>query len=138
MDWELDETVSWVGSSIAPSDSISYPWLVEFIPNGYGLVMGEYDDSCFVLSPDATNTPVKVDFKLWVWKLHGDVNYDGVINLLDLLDLIYFLYMDSGVSPQPEMIVADCNCDYRVNLIDLQLMIQYMYMGGPPLCGNPY
>ncbi|MBN2226509.1 MAG: BACON domain-containing protein [candidate division Zixibacteria bacterium] len=138
MEWELDETVSWVGSTIVTPDSISYPWLIEFIPNGYGIVMGEYNDSCFILSPDATNTPVKIGFKLWVWKLHGDVNYDGLINLIDLLDLIYFLYMGSGVSPIPEMIVGDCNCDYRVNLIDLQLIIQYLYMGGPPLCGNPY
>ncbi|UCD18390.1 MAG: hypothetical protein JSV44_05640 [Candidatus Zixiibacteriota bacterium] len=137
MEWEFQEDLSWITFEFDSPGVKDYPWSLVFRPNAYGLLMGEYNGTGQVIAPDATNTPVTLDFRLWVWKLHGDVNYDGKINLIDLLELIYFLYM-TGVSPQPEIIVGDCNCDYRINLIDLQLIIQYLYLGGPPLCGNPY
>jgi hypothetical protein len=137
MDWELQESISWVDYTIDSSNNKTYPWEVMFNPNGFGLLMGTYIDSGFIVSTTASNSPRKLDFKLYVWKLHGDVDYNGVINILDISYFIRYLYL-SGPEPMPELIVADCNCDFRINLIDITAIIDYLYRGAGPLCGNPY
>jgi hypothetical protein len=76
-------------------------------------------------------------FAIDIWKLYGDVNYDGKINMLDIIYLISYLYYD-GPAPIPELRVGDTNCDFRVNLNDIVAIIDYLYYGSGPLCGNPY
>ncbi len=137
MDWHFQESISWINFSIDSSDNRTYPWDVEFAPNGFGMLMGEYIDSGFIVADDASNSPYKLDFKVYIWKLHGDLNYDGIVNIFDIAYFIKYLYR-SGPPPLPEMAVADCDCDYRINLFDITAIIDYLYRDAGPLCGNPY
>jgi len=137
MTWEFVEDVSWVDWTIDSAGGYTYPWTVRLFPNGYGLVLGTYYDYGQIVAPDATNSPQDVYFKINIWKLHGDCDYNGVINLLDVIYFINFLYY-GGPAPMPERIVGDCNCDFRINLVDIIAIIDYLYYGAGPLCGNPY
>lgn len=63
----------------------------------------------------------------------GDVNWDCVINLLDIVFLITYLYRDG---PAPERLeAADVDSSGNVNLLDVTYLIDYIYKGGPePVC----
>lgn len=135
--WEFVENLSWIMYNIDSSNNQRYPWIVEMEPNGYGMVLGTYYGTGQINSPYADNVPIDINFTLNVWKLHGDCNWDGVLNLIDLLWMINWIYF-TWDQPMPEKIVADCNCDFRFNLLDIQELINYLYFGGSPLCGNPY
>ncbi len=137
MSWEFNEDLSWITFNIDSTNDRRYPWLVELVPNGYGMTLGTYTGAGQITSPDADNVPIDINFTLKVWKLHGDCNWDGLINLNDLLWMIYWIYY-TWDNPMPENIVADCNCDNHFDLLDIQELINYLYFGGSPLCGNPY
>ncbi|MBN2227647.1 MAG: hypothetical protein JW763_09815 [candidate division Zixibacteria bacterium] len=61
-----------------------------------------------------------------VYTCCGDCNDDGVMNLLDILDLIDYMYGDPIEPPIiPEL--SDANDDGAINLLDLLQMIAYLY-----------
>ena len=61
----------------------------------------------------------------------GDANYDGNIDLLDILFIIDYIYgVPPGPSPVPEYSV-DTNSDGAVNLLDILILIDFIY-GNPP------
>lgn len=64
----------------------------------------------------------------------GDVNYDGVIDLGDVVYLISYLYK-GGPPPIPMICVGDCNHDGNVDVSDVVYLINYLYKGGLPLSG---
>jgi hypothetical protein len=137
MAWQIQEAVSWVNYTIDSSEGNTYPWDVRFQPNGFGMIMGTYFDSGQIVAPTASNSPYDLYFKVYIWKLHGDCDYNGVINILDVVYFIRYLYY-GGPAPKPELAVGDCNCDYRINIVDITAIINYLYYGAGPLCGNPY
>ncbi len=137
MEWSLQEDITWLNYSVDSSENRTYPWTIRFLPNGFGMIMGHYEETAFVVAPDATNTPFPIYLDIYVWKFYGDVNYDGKVNLLDIIYMIRYLYMD-GPEPIPERRVGDTNCDYRINLNDITAIIDYLYVSLDPLCGNPY
>jgi len=137
MDWLLEESVPWINYYIDSSDNKTYPWEVKFIPNGFGYTIDEYSDTGFISSTTASNTPMKLDFKIYVWKFHGDLDWNGVINILDVAYFITYLYR-GGPEPFPERVVGDCNCDLKVDILDIAAILEYLYRGAGPLCGNPY
>jgi len=137
MSWTFDDDVSWITSIIDSSDNRIYPWNVLFSPNGYGMVMGQYEDTVYVNAPDASNNRYPIVFQVSIWKLYGDVNYDGVVNILDIIYFVDYLYED-GPEPMPERRVGDCNCDYIIDILDIVAIIDYLYRDAGPLCGNPY
>lgn len=55
----------------------------------------------------------------------GDANGDGIIDLLDILFIIDFIYR-AGPSPEPTSL-ADVNGDGLINLIDILLLIGNLY-----------
>ncbi len=70
----------------------------------------------------------------------GDANYDGLVNLLDILFLIDYLYGNppgEGNEDCPELMSP--NGDGEINLLDVLYLIDYLY-GSPhgpnPLCAN--
>jgi len=62
----------------------------------------------------------------------GNLNADCIIDLGDVVYLIYFLYR-GGPAPHP-LSLGDVNCDGVVDLGDVVLLIKYVYKGGPPPC----
>jgi len=62
----------------------------------------------------------------------GDVNYDGIVDSLDLDYLIAYLF-EGGPPPNP-MESGDINCDPGIDMSDVTFMISYLYMSGPAPC----
>jgi hypothetical protein len=63
--------------------------------------------------------------------LNGDPTRDNVINLIDILYLIAYLYgTPPGPAPYP-ITAGDANCDQTINLIDILYLISHLY-GTPP------
>ncbi|UCD18049.1 MAG: hypothetical protein JSV44_03840, partial [Candidatus Zixiibacteriota bacterium] len=66
--------------------------------------------------------------------LPGDTDYDGEIELADIVYIITYIY-SSGPEPLPARAVSDVNQDNLVNLIDILYLIDYLYLYGPePQC----
>jgi hypothetical protein len=65
--------------------------------------------------------------------LRGDANGDGLINVVDVVYLINYLFI-SGPAPNP-LEAGDCNCDGNVDVSDVVYLINYLFIGGPsPKC----
>ncbi len=64
----------------------------------------------------------------------GDINGDYLVNLLDITNLIAYLYSD-GEPPVPDR-AADVDCNATINILDITFLINYLYKDGPPPCNN--
>ena len=60
----------------------------------------------------------------------ADLNWDQIVDLLDLPLLIYYLFRD-WEAPCP-LKAADVNCDQEVGLVDVVYLINYIFRSGPP------
>jgi hypothetical protein len=134
MPWEVQNQAAWVYPT---PDAGDIPGLVQLSVNSEGFPFGHYVDTFQVVAPTATNSPKDVTVEMWVWLLHGDNNYDGIIDIRDLVYLINYMFKE-GPEPMPEYVVGDLNCDLEINIQDLTYFIDYMFHGGPIPCGNPY
>ncbi len=64
----------------------------------------------------------------------GDVNKDGGINILDVVDIINYKYK-GGPPPMPE-IIGDVDQSGAIDILDIIYIINFKYKGGPlPDCG---
>ena len=64
----------------------------------------------------------------------GDINKDGGINILDVVDLINYKYK-GGPAPAP-MAIGDVNRSGQIDILDIIYIINFKYKGGPaPDCG---
>jgi len=133
-EWFIEEDVPWM-FPLATNGFV--PSGITLGANADGVVFGEYPDSFFVTSPEAINSPVQVDLLFRVWRFHGDFDYNGVLNVTDVVAFVYYLFK-SGPGPEPEYFVGDLNCDHLVNITDLAYFVDYMFKSGPIPCGNPY
>ncbi len=64
----------------------------------------------------------------------GDINNDGLVNILDIIFLIDFKFKGG---PAPDNLeAADVNNDGLVNILDIIYLINHKFKGGPaPDCG---
>jgi hypothetical protein len=134
MAWTLEESLDWL-SAVTPSGEVPGASSLLIDPAGYSI--GEYPGVIQVTSPSATNSPFEIDMTLQVWKLHGDVNWDGNLTPQDIALMIDYIF-NGQHPPQPTVAVGDVNCDEQVNITDIALMIESFYETLVPLCGNPY
>jgi hypothetical protein len=58
----------------------------------------------------------------------GDVDFSGAVNLLDISNIINYLYRGGPVPLLPSL--ADVNHDCKINLLDISYIINYLYRGG--------
>ena len=65
------------------------------------------------------------------WRLCGDVNRDGVVNMLDYDKLYDYV---SGTGTICSTGVADVNCDGFVNMLDYDKLYDYVTCGTPLCC----
>jgi len=140
MEWELSEDIPWMSFAVYDKDSDEierYPWNIGMYSNGYGMSFGYYEDTAYIISNPAVNSPYPLPLNLSIWRFYGDCDWNGAINILDVAYLINYLYK-GGAAPLPLKIVGDCNCDGQLNVVDITVIVNYLYMGGSPICGNPY
>ena len=62
----------------------------------------------------------------------GDVNCDGLVNILDIVYLINYKYKE-GTAPDP-INRADVNCDDEIDILDIIYLSNYKYKDGPDPC----
>lgn len=133
-EWFITEEVPWM----FPEDTNDFvDSKVTLGINSDGFYFGEYSDNFQVTSPEAINSPAQVDVLFRVWRFHGDFDYNGTINMADLVGMVNYL-LKGGTGPQPEYYVGDLNCDLTINVADLTYFVDYMLKSGPIPCGNPY
>jgi hypothetical protein len=60
----------------------------------------------------------------------GDANGDGMINIVDVVYLINFLFIE-GPPPKP-FAAGDVNCNDYITASDVIYLINYLFIGGPP------
>lgn len=65
--------------------------------------------------------------------MSGDANHDEIVNLLDIMFVISYLYR-GGPAPIP-LISADADGSGSVTILDLAYLIKYLYKNGPPPVG---
>jgi hypothetical protein len=62
----------------------------------------------------------------------GDANGDGVIDIVDVVYLINYLFL-GGPPPDP-MAAGDATCDGVVDAADVVHLLNYLFVNGPPPC----
>jgi len=133
MPWEIVESIPWMAPE---ATSGQVPEQTNLLVNPLGYTLGEYVETMQVVAPDATNSPQTVTMRLQVWRLVGDTNWDGSIDIEDLQRLIGYLF--SGMpGPVPTWEVADTNCDGSVDISDVSFLIDHMFISLAPICTNP-
>jgi hypothetical protein len=134
MNWQISENIDWLTATV-PTGAVpdASPLLID--PSGYTL--GEYPQTLTILSPGASNHPFPVEAILQVWKLRGDVNWNGRITVQDIACLLDYVFQQKH-APQPTAEVGDVDCDGTVGVADIVLMVDYLFDNLEPLCGNPY
>ncbi len=65
-----------------------------------------------------------------VGHVSGDVNTDGVVNIMDIMYLIAFKYKE-GPPPRPFESIGDVNADGNIDVLDVIYLVQYKFRGGP-------
>ncbi|MCJ7578708.1 MAG: dockerin type I repeat-containing protein, partial [candidate division Zixibacteria bacterium] len=65
-----------------------------------------------------------------MWSQRGDVDDDGVINVVDVVFLLNYIFID-GPAPDPPCL-GDVNKDGNENSDDVLYLISYLFLGGPP------
>jgi hypothetical protein len=67
--------------------------------------------------------------------IRGDANRDGVIDIVDVVHLINYLFI-GGPAPEP-LEAGDANYDGVVDIVDVVYLINYLFINGPPPCEPP-
>ncbi|MEW5925551.1 MAG: S8 family serine peptidase [Candidatus Zixiibacteriota bacterium] len=60
----------------------------------------------------------------------GDANHDDVVNLLDIIYIISYMYRE-GPAPIP-LASADADGSGNITILDMTYLIRYLYRDGPP------
>ncbi len=133
MDFDIQEDIPW--AFLEDQDGTA-PASVDFRVNSSGFPRGTYVDSFFVYSAGATNSPQVVEVTMHVFWIYGDVNWDGELDIADLIYLVFYMFQE-GPEPIPARIVGSMDCNPVINIVDLVWLAQYMFQDGPKPCGNP-
>jgi len=90
---------------------------------------GYYEVAFTVTDPLGASSVITTTYHV-MQTMRGDANTDNLLNLMDIIFVINYLYKsgDSPVSPE----AADANYDGSVNLMDATFLVNYFYKAGPP------
>jgi hypothetical protein len=131
------DTTWWVCESWVVPDSICLVWTQV----GQGPVDSVDSFWCCdtILSGHLDTTKVKLynGSLLVLQGICGDINNNGIINLLDITYLINYVY--KGGPPPPSPGLCDINhCSGSINILDITYLINYIYKAGPApdCCGK--
>lgn len=115
------DDASWDSGSLAPGESFSFLFTTT----------GNYPYKCLFHPTTMTGTVTVTEPQPTF--ICGDVNDDGIVNLLDILFYIDYKYKDGPAPVSPD--AADVNNDGAQNLLDILYLIDFKYKeGDPPNC----
>jgi hypothetical protein len=79
-----------------------------------------------------TNDPDEalVTVPVTMWSMRGDVDDDGVVNVVDVVFLLNYVFID-GPAPDPTCL-GDLDQDADEDSDDVLYLISYLFLGGPP------
>ena len=107
-------------STDAPGDSI-------------GVEMGTLSSYDYSFHTGAISyAPVYHAGSVRIGALIGDLDFNGVIDAVDLSMLINIIYFGTPPPTPPE--VADINCDGPIDAVDLSALIDHVFFSGPAPC----
>jgi hypothetical protein len=93
------------------------------------------------VSPIFTEVEYAVEISPWEYPPDcGDINCDGIINILDIVYLINYKFLVPPGPPPCKMVKADLNHDGTINILDIVYLINYKFLvppGPPPQCYDP-
>lgn len=124
--------------SVEPDSGTIEPFgadTVDVMLDAIELVKGEYNGQLTIFSNDPDTPVLQVPVAMTVDQVFvcGDVNNDGVINILDITHLIAYLY--KGGPPPVIQEAADVDSSGEIDLLDITCLINYLYREGPePNC----
>jgi hypothetical protein len=133
MEFDIQEDIPW---AFLDDQDGTAPTAIFFRVNSSGFPMGTYVDTFWVHASGATNSPQSVEATMHVFWRYGDVNWDGHIDIADLIHLVFYMFQE-GPGPIPARIVGSMDCNIAVSIVDLVWLVEYMFQGGPTACGNP-
>jgi len=133
MPWQIQEVMEWLDPQETSGD---VPGATDFLIDPVGLGLGEYIGNVTVDAPDAVNNPILIPVVLQIWKLRGDVNWNGRLTIQDVVLLTDYLF-ESAPAPRPAQVVGDTNCDEIVSVADVSRLIDHLFISLDPICGNP-
>ncbi len=132
MDYWVEEDVPW----LTIIDSVGEaPIVLRAALDVGSYTFGTYPDSIFIHSSSATNSPIRVDVSMLVWRMHGDHDWNNFIHVGDAVQMIHHIFRH-GPAAMPEPYVADTNCDFFVDVSDVVVLINYIFRYGNKPCGN--
>ena len=132
MPWVFSSYPSWLTVN-SPTGNV--PGSTDFFIDPVGLGMGEHVGFAVVESAGAVNSPFILPIVLQVWKLRGDVNWNGKLTIQDVVELTDYL-LDNGNPPKPALVVGDTNCDDQISVVDITRLIDNLFISLQPICGN--
>jgi len=134
MPWSAEEDIPWFDPITTNGNAPD--WFVGLVDID-GLTLGQYRDSMYIVVTSADNTPRKLVIRTKIWRYHGDMNWNGFVDPVDLTCLVGYLTAGAPL-PQPVYVVGDVTCDDFVDLLDLSTLVAYLTgVPGAYLCGNP-
>lgn len=133
MDFDIQEDIPW--AFLDDQDGVA-PQTIFYNVNSSGFPLGTYMDTMWIHATEAVNSPQPMQIRMNVFRYYGDVDWNGEINIADMVYLVEYMF-DDGPAPMPHRIIGSLDCNPVVNIADLVWLVDYMFNGGPKPCGNP-
>lgn len=132
------EPLNWIASwnagwlEVIPTSG-SAPAAVEIKVSAEALAGGDYLDSIIFESPDAFNSPYKINVR---FKINGpcqgrcgNANGDASVNVSDAVFIIGYIFV-GGMAPVPVLSCGNANGDTGVNISDVVYIINFVFING--------
>ncbi len=129
MDWYINSPYSWL--EFYPSSGTA-AMNISTLVRGGGLPKGITPGSFVVHAPGSDPDSAVIYFDVFIAQL-GDANCDGVINIMDAVDIINYVFVD-GPAPIPRLWAGDVNCDNISTVEDAVWIINWIFVYGPYPC----
>jgi hypothetical protein len=129
VNWQATSNASWLIPTPASGTTTQ---TITIRSDAVGLSLGQHLGKVTFTAAGAANSPIELPVELWVYT-PGDANGDGVANIVDVVYIIVYIFMD-GPAPVPVLWTGDTNCTHTINVTDAVWMIDWIFNHGEAPC----